>query len=120
MCCGCIGSTPVGHESVVASSQGSTATHDDDRFAVSPNGAAGMPLTVVGHCGTSTKPATPPHTPAGACCGTDCCTRPKRCRPVVIDLFGGVAQLGERLLCKQMVAGSRPATSTILALGIAQ
>jgi hypothetical protein len=28
--------------------------------------------------------------------------------------FGGVAQLGERLLCKQEVIGSIPFTSTIL------
>lgn len=27
-------------------------------------------------------------------------------------VFGGVAQLGERLLCKQRVAGSKPVTST--------
>ena len=29
-------------------------------------------------------------------------------------LYGGVAQLGERLLCKQEVIGSIPFTSTIL------
>ena len=31
----------------------------------------------------------------------------------VFICFGGVAQLGERLLCKQNVAGSIPVTSTI-------
>ena len=30
-----------------------------------------------------------------------------------IDQFGGIAQLGERLLCKQEVIGSIPFTSTI-------
>jgi len=83
-----------------------TATHDGDGFAVSPHRAAGMSLTWVGHCGTSIKPMEPPSTPAGPCTGTDPCTRPKRCRPVAINRFEGVAQMGERLLCKQTVAGS--------------
>ena len=34
--------------------------------------------------------------------------------PVAINPFGGVAQLGEHLLCKQTVAGSIPATSTTI------
>ena len=31
---------------------------------------------------------------------------------LIFDVFGGVAQLGERLLCKQEVIGSIPFTST--------
>ena len=34
-------------------------------------------------------------------------------------LYGGVAQLGERLLCKQEVIGSIPFTSTILVAPLA-
>ena len=33
-------------------------------------------------------------------------------------LCGGVAQLGERLLCKQEVIGSNPFTSTGIAVGV--
>ena len=44
-------------------------------------------------------------------CGTQGAFRPlSRDR---IDQFGGIAQLGERLLCKQEVIGSIPFTSTI-------
>ena len=32
--------------------------------------------------------------------------------PTILYLYGGVAQLGERLLCKQEVIGSIPFTST--------
>ena len=31
-----------------------------------------------------------------------------------MDNYGGIAQLGERLPCKQEVSGSNPLTSTIL------
>lgn len=90
----CIGSTPVGHGSVMAPSKGSTETHDGDGFAVSPHGTTGRSLAGVGHCGTSIKPTTPPGTPAGACPGTDRCTRPKRCRPVAINPFRGCSSAG--------------------------
>ncbi len=35
-------------------------------------------------------------------------------KPLTTALTGGIAQLGERLLCKQDVEGSNPFTSTIM------
>ena len=42
-----------------------------------------------------------------------------KCRPIGYVGYGGVAQLGERLLCKQDVIGSIPFTSTIALVSVA-